>query len=142
MTNEEIARTLQTLKENLINNYAVFHERVSLLIQLTSFEIDSDCVNFRAQIIKPLNKEYSESDLLYKYMIGQEEIIFGSSFSTVKGDSFIKGKKIGDIYCPFKLWLDPELTQFVLESEDHITKLIPDYILFNENWTVLRDKSI
>lgn len=41
-------------------------------------------------------------------------------------------------YCPYILWLDPELVKFIIENEVEITQKVVDYILFDEDWTALR----
>lgn len=69
MTNEEHKIELTILKNNLVDNLAIFHERVTLLIQLTIFEIQDTQVNFQAKIIKPLDKKHAEKNNLYKHMI-------------------------------------------------------------------------
>lgn len=143
MTNEEHKIQLQILRNNLIDNLVVYHERVTLLLQLTLFEIEDARVNFKAKIIKPLDKTHAEKNRLYQYMIAKDEISFSASylFGNDNIDSLIKNKKLGRAYCPFTLWLDPELTKFVLDNDDAITKQIPKYILWSEDWTVLKQNN-
>lgn len=143
MTNEEHKIQLKILKNNLIDNFVVYHERVTLLLQLTLFKIEDTRVNFKAKIIKPLDKTHAEKNRLYQYMIAKDEISFSASylFGNDNIDSLIKNKKLGRAYCPFTLWLDPELTKFVLDNDDAITKQIPKYILWSEDWTVLKQNN-
>lgn len=143
MTNEEHKIEFQLLKDNLVDNYVIFHERVTLLLQLTLFEIQDTRVEFKAKIIKPLDKIYAESNRLYLSMIAKDEITFGASYLFGKDDntSLLKNKKLGRPYCPFTLWLDPELANFVLKNEDEITKQIPNFILWSEDWTVLKQEN-
>lgn len=140
MTNEEYKIEFQFLKENLIDNYVIYHERVTLLLQLTLFEIQETRVNFKAKIIKPLDKIRAEENNLYRHMISKKEISFGASYQFGKDNtnSLLKNKKLGRAYCPFTLWLDPQLSEFVLENEDEISKQIPKYILWSEDWNVLK----
>ena len=49
--------------------------------------------------------------------------------------------KVGKPYCPFILWLDPELSVFVMEHDDNITKQIPNLILLDKDWKQLVGKS-
>jgi hypothetical protein len=142
MTNEEHKIEFQLLKDNLINNYVIYHERVTLLLQLTVFDIEDTRVNFKAKIIKPLNKARAEENRLYHNMISKNEISFSASYLFGKDDTslLINNKKLGRAYCPFTLWLDPELSKFVLENEDDVTKKIPKYILWSEDWRVLKTK--
>jgi hypothetical protein len=141
MTNKEYKIEFQLLKDNLIDNYVIYHERVTLLLQLTLFEIKNTSVNFQAKIIKPLDAEV-EAIIMYRNMISQKNISFSASYQFGENDNIplLKNKKLGRPYCPFKLWLDPELAIFVLENEDEITKQIPNFILWSEDWTVLKQK--
>ena len=143
MTNQEYEIEFQKLKNNLFNNLAVYHERVTLLIELTEFEILKTQVNFKAKIIKPLDFEKVENSRYYEWVTTTKEISFGSSYLFGEEDTnpLIKGTTIGRPYCPFTLWLDPELAKFVLENGDEITKLIPGYILSGEDWTVVKEKT-
>lgn len=140
MTNEEYKIEFQSLKNGLIDNYVIYHERVTLLLQLTLFDIQETRVNFNAKIIKPLDKIRAEKNNLYRHMISKDEISFGASyfFGNDNSSSLLNNKKLGRAYCPFTLWLDPELSKFVLENGDDITKQIPKYILWSEDWTVLK----
>lgn len=143
MTNQEYEREFQKLKINLFNNLAVYHERVTLLIELTEFEILKTQVNFKAKIIKPLDFETVKNSRYYEWVTTAKEISFGTSYLFGEKDIYppLKGTKVGRAYCPFQLWLDPELTKFVLENEDEITKLIPSYILLGKDWTVIKQKT-
>lgn len=69
MTNEEVKNQLVNLRANLHDNYAIYHERVTVLIQLTQFDILETRVNFKAKIIKPLNRKHAETNGLYHHMI-------------------------------------------------------------------------
>ena len=140
MTNEGHKIEFQLLKDNLEDNYVIYHERVTLLLQLTLFEIQDTRVNFKSKIIKPLDKTRAEKNNLYRKMISKDEISFSASYLFGEDDtsSLLKNKKLGRAYCPFTLWLDPELSKFVLENDDEITKLIPNLILWNEDWKVLK----
>lgn len=143
MTNQEYEIEFQKLKNNLFNNLAVYHERVTLLIELTEFEILKTQVNFKGKIIKPLDFETVKNSRYYEWVTTTKEISIGSSYLFGEKDIYplIKGTTIGRPYCPFTLWLDPELTKFVLENEDEITKLIPGYILWGKDWTVVKEKT-
>ena len=139
MTNEEIKSQLENLKENLYSNHAVYHERVTILIQLTQFDILETRVNFKAKIIKPLNRKHAETNGLYRHMISKDEIEFDASYFFGGVDNpILNGTKLGRPYCPFTLWLDPDLVKFVIENEDDVTRNIPKYILWDEDWTVIR----
>lgn len=63
MTNEEIKNQFLLLKDNMHDNYAIYHERITFLIQLTKFEISDLGVRFRAKLIKPLDKGQAEKTL-------------------------------------------------------------------------------
>lgn len=145
MTNREYEIELNKLKNNLFNNLAVYHERVTLLIELTEFEILKTEVDFKGKIIKPLDFEQVKNSRYYEWVTTTKEISFGSSYSFEEEEedtnSLIEGTTIGGSYCPFTLWLDPELTKFVLENDDEVTKLIPSYILWNKDWTVVKQKN-
>ncbi|MEN9549182.1 MAG: hypothetical protein RIR12_1773 [Bacteroidota bacterium] len=142
MTNEEYIKEFTRLKENLVNNLVVYHERVTILLELTTFEIGSEGVRFNAKIIKPLDKSYAERNNLYKHIVTKNEIAFSASYQFGPNDNIplVKNKKVGRPYCPFTLWLDPELTIFVNENVDEVTKQIPNFILWDEDWKVLKKK--
>lgn len=144
MTNEETRVEIEKLKDNLKNNYAIYHERVTLLIELTSFEIEETRVNFKAKIIKPLDIEKAKPTGFYNTMKSKEEISFGASYLFGGEDStpLLNGFRLGKPYCPFILWLDPELTQFVIDNKDEVTKQIPSYILWNEDWRVVQSNPV
>ena len=142
MTNEENKIELQLLKDNLIDNYVIYHERVTLLVQLTLFEIEDTRVNFKAKIIKPLDRLHAEKDKFYLYLITKNEISLGSTYLFADNTfPLLQNKKLGRPYCPYKLWFDPELANFCLENNDHTTRQIPDYILENEDWRVLKQNN-
>ncbi len=113
-----------------------------MLLQLVLFEIGNDRVNFKAKILKPLNKNHAEQNRLYKHMVSKAEISFSASYQFGEDNkiSQLNNKKVSRPYCPFLLWLDPELASFVADNEDDITKEIPNFILWNEDWTVLKNK--
>ncbi len=136
MTNEEYQKEFKILKDNLIENLAIYHERVTLLIQLTHFDINENGVEFKAKIIKPLDKSHAERNRLYKHLLEKEIISFSASyqFGDDNKTSLLSNKKVGRPYCPFTLWLDSELSMFVKENEDDITKQISDFILWDEDW--------
>lgn len=139
MTNEQIKNQLEILKENLHDNLAVYHERVTILIQLTQFEILETRVNFKAKINKPLNRIHAEKNRLFQYMILKDEISFGASyFSDGMDNPILNVSKLGRPYCPFTLWTDPDLVKFVIESDDEITKKIPHLILWDKDWQILK----
>lgn len=144
MTNEEYVQAFQLLKDNLYQNYAIFHERVTLLVQLTEFDIQPERVNFKAKIIKPLNREHAEKNNLYLFMMGMDEIKFGSSYYFGPDDSnpLLRNSILGRPYCPFSLWLDPDLAKFVLESSDDITRQIAGYLRTGDDWKLLVPSNI
>lgn len=143
MTNEEHKIELQLLKDQLVDNYAVYHERVTLLVQLTVFDIQDDHVNFKAKIIKPLDRSKAETNGLYQDMMSRPEISFSAPYLWGQDESspLLNNKRIARGYCPFMLWLDPELSRFVLNNEDEVTKEIPTYILWGKDWKVLKESS-
>lgn len=143
MSNEEYIKEFQILKGNLFDNLAIYHERVTLLIQLTKFDIGENGVKFNAKILKPLNRNHAEKNNLYKHIITKDEISFSASYQFSEKDTIplLKDKKVERPYCPFTLWLDPELTSFVYDNEDEITKQIPDFILWSKDWTILKNKN-
>jgi len=136
MTNEEYKKEFQLLKDNLVDNLAIYHERITLLVQLTLFDIKEDRVEFTAKIIKPLDKSSAEKNRFYKPMLEKDIISFSASYQSVggNGNSLLKNKKVGRPYCPFTLWLDPELSMFVKEQDDAITKQLPNLILWDKDW--------
>lgn len=143
MTNQEYEIEFQKLKNSLFNNFAVYHERVTLLIELTEFEILKTRVNFKGKIIKPLDFEKVKNSRYYEWVTTTKEISFGTSYLFDEEDthSCLEGTTVGGVYSPFQLWLDPKLTKFVLENEDKITKQIPSYILWGKNWRVIKKKT-
>ncbi|MBK8832165.1 MAG: hypothetical protein IPN60_15185 [Saprospiraceae bacterium] len=50
-TNQEYMKAFQLLKDKLFNNYAIYHERVTLLIQLAKFDIQESRVSFEAKLL-------------------------------------------------------------------------------------------
>jgi hypothetical protein len=142
MTNEEYKNEFRILKEHLVDNLAVYHERVTLLVQLTRFEIKENGVEFEAKIIKPLDKSHAEQNRLYKHLIAKDFISFSTSYQYVADDQscLLMNNKVGRPYCPFTLWLDPELSVFVMEHDDKITKQIPNLILLDKDWKQLAGK--
>lgn len=144
MTNQDFVKKLQKLKNNLFNNLAVYHERVTLLVELTEFEILETQVNFKGKKIKPLNFEMVKNSRYYEWATNTEEISVGVTYlwGDENKNSLIKGSTIGRPYCSFILWLDPELAKFVSENDDEITKQIPSYILNSGNWKAVKKKTI
>ena len=135
MTHFEHKEALQILKDGLIENLAIYHERITLLIQITQFDILEDCVEFEAKVIKPLDKSDAEENRLYQYIVAMGSMRFSASYpSGNENKPLVVNKKIGGSYCPFILWLDPELAMFVKDNDDEITRQIPELILWGEDW--------
>lgn len=144
MKSEDIKTQLEALKASLYKGYAVYHERITFLVQITMFECLEDRVNFKAKVIKPLDKGYAETQFerLYKSFLNRSEFSFSATylFGPNGGTSILKGNELGRPYCPFRLWLDPELAQFVSENNDEITKLLPKYLLCSNDWRRVTQK--
>lgn len=142
MTNEEHINEFLLLKQNLFNNLAIYHERITVLVEITKFEIRESGVSFKAKIVKPLNRNHAENHYLYKLMMSKNEISFNASYQFGKDSStpLVKNKKIGRPYCPFLLWLDPDLVKFVFENDDEITKEITNLLIWNEDWKILKNE--
>jgi hypothetical protein len=137
MSNEEHQRDFQKVKEILFNNLAIYHERITWLVQLTAFEIGEADVQFKAKILKPLNKIGAERyGNIYKKMIEKGECSFGASYQLGSNDSqpILKNNIVSRSYCPFMLWLDPELTKYVFENDDAATKQVQGFILGSKDW--------
>lgn len=141
LTNEEHKIEIQLLKDHLVDNYVVYHERVTLLLQLTVFDIQDTHVSFKAKIIKPLDRSKAETNGLYQDMMSKEEISFSAPYLWGQDESspLLNGKMIARGYCPFILWLDPELSLFVLNNEDEVINQIPTYILSSNDWRILKE---
>jgi hypothetical protein len=137
MTNQETIQALQDLKDNLYQNLAIYHERITVLVELTKFEIGENEVKFIAKIIKPLDKEEASINRMFLYMKSLNSIEFSSDYFLGEY-KLVEGSKLGMPYCPFRLWLDPELTKFVHENDDEITRNIPPLILWSKDWRVLK----
>lgn len=140
LTTVEIKRKLEVLRDSMYQNHAIYHERVTLLVQITQFDINETRVNFKALIVKPLDMSHAESNRLYQNMQRQNELTFSAAYSMGKeGTSLsLENSVLSRPYCPFTLFLDPELARFVLDNEDEITKIIPRYILWGKDWKELR----
>lgn len=138
-TNQEIKRQLEILKANLPDNYAIYHERVTVLIQLTQFDILDTRVNFKGRVVKPLNKEHPMTRRFFQYFRDKGEFAFGAIYLFPPNNMPILNETIlSRPYCPFMLWLDPDLIQFVRDHDDEVTRHIPRYIFSGEDWTVLK----
>jgi hypothetical protein len=140
ITDEEIREQFLVLKENMHDNYAIYHERSTFLVQLTKFEIGDLGVKFKAKLIKPLDSKHAEKTRLNAYYLSKTEFTFGSSylFPYQENSSILKGDKLIRPYCPYILWLNPELVKFVIENDDEVTKKVDEYIISNMDWTVLK----
>ncbi|HLD52094.1 MAG TPA: hypothetical protein VJA82_02210 [Sediminibacterium sp.] len=140
MTNEEIKNQFLILKDNMYGNYAIYHERSTFLIQLTKFEILDLGVRFRAKLIKPLDKKQAEKTTLNNHYLSNTEFTFASAylFPGQENSSILMGNKLMRAYCPYILWLDPELVKFVIENDEEVTEKVAEYIVFNKDWTVLK----
>lgn len=139
---DKIRSELETLKANLFYNHAIYHERITLLIQILRFDILEASVNFKAKIIKPLNRIQAEKNRLYLSMIAKNEITFGASYFFSDFDNpILNGTKLGRPYCRFTLWTDPVLVEFVMKHDDEVTKQIPPLILWDKDWLVVKNKT-
>lgn len=132
MTKKEHQLALQQLKDNLKDNLAVYHERITLLIKLTAFDIDDNAVNFKARIIKPLDREIAADNRLFADLGEMDEFSFGAAFS--ENHPLIRGNVIGRPYCPFRLWLDPELADFINNHNDAVTKEVAGSLYSKNGW--------
>lgn len=74
-------------------------------------------------------------------MISKNEISFSASylFGTEDASPLLQYKKVGRPYCPFTLWLDSDLALFVLDNDNYITSKIPKFILWDDDWTVIKN---
>jgi hypothetical protein len=137
MTNQETIHALQDLKDNLYQNLAIYHERITLLVKLTKFEIGEKSVQFSAKLVKPLYAKKAVDHPMIHYFEKRGEVFLQAAYQW--GDfNLVNGSKLGMPYCPFTLWLDPELTKFVHENDDEITQNISPLILWDKDWRVLR----
>jgi hypothetical protein len=132
MTIQEHVEALKKIKENLYLTRAIYHERVTLLIELTKFAILEDRVKFEAKVIKPLNAASAENNRAFVHIKALSFIKFSGAYEWPNGDrnadlvSFNEhnGAVVGHRpYCPFTLWVDREFVQFV-----------PGRILWREDW--------
>jgi hypothetical protein len=101
-------------------------------------------VQFKAKIIKPLNKIAAERyGNIYKKLIEKGEFSFGASYQLGSNDSqpILKNNIVSRPYCSFTLWLDPELTKYVFENEDAATTQVQGYILGSKDWKEFNKKS-
>lgn len=135
MTNEEIKNQFLLLKNNMHNSYVIYHERSTFLIQLTKFAIGDLGVRFRAKLIKPLDKKQAEKTTLNNYYLSNTEFTFSSAYllPDQANSSILKGNKLMRAYCPYILWLDPELVKFVIDNEEEVTEKVAEYIVFNKD---------
>ena len=137
---KKVSSELAVLKSNLVNNHAIYHERVTLLIKLTQFDIGDTHVKCKAKLVKPLDRAHAEKSRAYRFLSRKDEIRFGVAFVGSHGRSMVNGTKIGGPYCPFILWTDPELVNFVMANGDELTKQLPPYLLWRKDWKVLKEK--
>ena len=137
---------LQKLKENLYKNYAVYHERVSMLIELTRFEIGETSVAFTGKLVKPLNVEQALNNPLFNSFmqiegdeIKPKEWDFSATYLFPKnnGMPLLNNDRLSRSYCPFQLWLDPELAKFVEENEDEVTRKVAHALVAYKDWREL-----
>jgi hypothetical protein len=136
MTDIEHVKALTEIRNELHNNRAIYHERVTLLIEFISFRIAATRVSFEARIIKPLNVTHAHRNNLYKFMASKESIKFSCAY-TWPGESrsiISQPFKLSRPYCPFLLWLDPELVAYVSHQGDEVTKVIGHKLLMGEDW--------
>lgn len=140
-TNEEIKRQLEVLKANLPDNLAIYHERATVLIQITQFDILETRVNFKGRVVKPLNKEQAITRPLYHHMLKKGEFSFGAVYLFPPNNApILTGTKLGRPYCPFTLWLDPDLIQFVRDHDDEVTREVSRCLFSDTDWTVIKDE--
>ena len=81
--NEKVRKQLEVLKANMYNDYAVYRELITLLIQITKFEILENRVNFEAEVIKHLDvKSASRKNRYENFIRGgtRKNISFGASY--------------------------------------------------------------
>lgn len=135
---EKYKKDLITLRDDLINTYAVYHERVTILIKLIEFNIKGEKIDIKAKVIKPLDKNRAERNRLYKRLISKDYFNFGISYLSLKKSSLNNKREKIRGYSSFTLWLDPELALFVLNNDDKVTRQIPEYILYGKDWQVLK----
>lgn len=135
---EKYKKDLITLRDDLINTYAVYHERVTILIKLIEFNIKGEKIDIKAKVIKPLDKNRAERNRLYKRLISKGYFNFGISYLSLKKSSLNNKREKIKGYSSFTLWLDPELALFVLNNDDKVTRQIPEYILYGKDWKVLK----
>jgi hypothetical protein len=138
MTNLQHQEALQILKNNLYGNRAIYHERISILIEFLAFDILETSVKFKAKIIKPLDDEHANKRNIYKYFTDKPFIQFSASYKWSEDENsntdILKGSTLWRPYCPFMLWLDHDLVQFVSEQNDEVTKKLDLMNGIAEDW--------
>jgi len=113
---------------------AIYHERITLLIEILDVSEEDGFFKFEARIIKPLNLTQAEKSSFYKKLAQRESFIFGAKYQpegAMMTSHFEKFKILGP-YCPFTLWFNPELVKYVENSCDEESKYIAALLLAGE----------
>jgi hypothetical protein len=111
---------------------AIYHERVTLLIEILAVSETNGFFRFEARVLKPLNQAHAEKSGLYKKLLQKESFEFGAKYPQA-GEMMLthfEKFKIWGPYCPFTLWFDPDLVKLVENSADEETKRIAYELLW------------
>ena len=110
---------------------AIYHERVTMLIEILDVSEKDGYYGFEARIVKPLNPEQAERSGLYKKLIQKPSFQFGTKYKPLGELSlpYIEKHKIRGPYCPFMLWFNTELVKSVENSSGEESKMIAALLL-------------
>ena len=105
------------LFDNLYENKLIYHEKVTILCEVVSYELKEDSFKIELKVVKPLHNEFDYQNRIFNYIISKPTFEVSSPYE-FGGKKVINGKKIGISYCPFTIWADPLLVEKVSKLND------------------------
>ena len=121
--NKSDKEVFEYLFNNLFENKIIYHERVTILCGVVSFEVTEKGFEIWLKPLKPLMKLSGVREIFYNRLVEKKIFTLGATFEF--GDSKTKlfdGKTIGRPYCPFMLWPIKEIVEKITNLEGEALK--------------------
>ena len=130
--NKNDKEIFEYLFTNLFENKIIYHEKVTMLCEVDSFEVTEKGFEIWLKPLKPLMKLSGFRENFYNKLVEKKIFSLGATFEF--GNSKTKlfdGKTIGRPYCPFMLWPIKEMVEKISKLEgqalnDEVSKLFWD----------------
>jgi hypothetical protein len=118
------------LFNKLYDNKVVYHERISILCEVVSFELNEEDFQVELKYVKNLNDLRSYQRNMLNRITSRPSFTVGSSYF-FQGKEILNDNIIGRHYCPYIIWADSDMVKLISEMNDDELRLNLKKILWN-----------